>query len=70
GAYAIMGRIIMEQRAQDSRLSLYLRPPLSGFKAMDFLKAPDILDAVREDAESFRLELLRRKVDRKARLSI
>jgi len=70
GAYAIMGKIIMEQRAVDGRCSLYLRPPVAGFRSMDFLKAKEILDAVREDAEAFRLELMRRKVDRKARSAV
>lgn len=70
GAYAIMGKIIMEQRAADGRVSLYLRPPVAGFRSMDFLKAKEILETVAEDAESFRLELLRRKIDRKARSSM
>ncbi|MGO8692235.1 MAG: patatin-like phospholipase family protein [Rectinemataceae bacterium] len=70
GAYAIMGKIIMEQRAADRRLAMYLRPPLGGFRVMDFLKAKEILGAVREDAEAFRTELMRRKVDRKARTAV
>ncbi|HUW41465.1 MAG TPA: patatin-like phospholipase family protein [Rectinemataceae bacterium] len=70
GAYAIMGKIIMEQRAADRRLAMYLRPPVGRFRTLDFLKAKEILDAVRDDAEAFRLELMRRKVDQKARLPV
>jgi NTE family protein len=67
GAFSIMGKVIMEQRAQDSRISLYHRPSLRGFKTGDFLKAEEILDSVREDAELFRRELVAAKADRKAR---
>jgi NTE family protein len=70
GAYAIMGKMIMEQRAADQRLALYLRPPVGRFRTMDFFKAKEILDAVREDAEAFRTELMRRKIDRKARKAV
>ena len=67
GAFSIMGKVIMEQRAQDSRISLYHRPSLRGFRTADFLKAEEILDSVREDAELFRRELVAAKADRKAR---
>ncbi|MDA8425196.1 MAG: patatin-like phospholipase family protein [Treponema sp.] len=70
GAYAIMGKIIMEQRAADKRVALYLRPPVGSFSSLDFLKVAEILEAVRNDAEAFRLELMRRKVDQKARLPV
>jgi NTE family protein len=67
GAFSIMGRVIMRERAQDSRIALYHRPALRGFKTADFLKAQEILDSVREEAESFRRELIAAKADRKAR---
>ena len=67
GAYSIMGKVIMEERAADSRISLYYRPPLLGFKMMDFLKPEEILDSVRGDAEAFRRDLVAAKADRKAR---
>jgi NTE family protein len=67
GAYAIMQKVIMEQRALDKRIALYHKPPLRGFKIADFLKSEEILDSVREEAEAFRRELVAAKVDQKAR---
>lgn len=67
GAYSIMGKVIMEERAADGRIALYYRPSLRGFKVMDFLKPEEILDSVREDAETFRRNLVAAKADRKAR---
>jgi NTE family protein len=67
GAFSIMGRVIMRQRAEDSRIALYHRPALRGFRTADFLKAQEILDSVREEAEDFRRELIAAKADRKAR---
>ena len=66
GSFGIMGKVIMEQRAEDERIAIYLRPALAGFKSMDFLKAKEILDSVREDALALMAELVRRKVDVKA----
>jgi NTE family protein len=67
GAFSIMGRIIMQERAQDSRIALYHRPALRCFRAGDFLKAQEILDSVRGEAEQFRRELVEAKADRRAR---
>jgi NTE family protein len=67
GSFAIMGKVIMEQRAKDERIALYHRPELRGFKVGDFLKAVEILGSVRDEAEAFRRELVAAKVDRKAR---
>jgi NTE family protein len=67
GAFSIMGRVIMQQRAEDSRIALFHRPALRGVRTADFLKAQEILDSVREEAEAFRRELVAAKVDRKAR---
>ncbi len=67
GAYGIMGKIIMESRAVDEKVAIYLKPPLSGFNSMEFLRAAEIIESVREDAESFRRALVAAKVDRKAR---
>jgi len=65
-AFSIMGKVIMEERAKDERIALYHRPALSGFKVGDFLKAEEILDSVRDEAEAFRLELISAKADKKA----
>ena len=54
-------------RAEDSRIALYYRPPLVGFKIADFLKSEEILASVRGEAEAFRLALVAAKADRKAR---
>lgn len=70
GAYAIMGKIIMERRAADKRVAMYLRPPVGSFSSIDFFKAAEILNVVRDDAEAFRRELVRRKIDQKARLPV
>jgi NTE family protein len=67
GAFSIMGKVIMERRAEDSRIALYHRPPLRGFRIADFLKSEEILASVRDDAEAFRRELVAAKADRKAR---
>lgn len=67
GSFSIMGKVIMEQRAKDERIALYHRPPLRGFKTADFLKAEEILESVRGEAEAFRRELVDAKADRKAR---
>jgi NTE family protein len=67
GSFSIMGKVIMEQRAADTRIALYHRPPLRGFHTADFLKSAEILESVREEAEAFRRELVAAKVDRKAR---
>lgn len=67
GAFSIMGKVIMERRALDSRIALYHRPALRGFRVADFLKSGEILDSVRQDAELFRGELVEAKADRKAR---
>jgi NTE family protein len=69
GAFSIMGKVIMEERAKDERIALYHRPPLHGFKISDFLKSEEILESVREEAEAFRKELVAAKADRKARSS-
>jgi NTE family protein len=66
GSYSIMGKMIMEERAEDKRIALYHRPPLRGYRIADFLKAREILDSVREEAEAFRGEIVAAKVDRKA----
>jgi NTE family protein len=68
GAYGIMGKIIMERRTLDEKVSIYLKPELSGFNSMEFLKASEIIESAHEDAESFRRALIAAKVDRKARL--
>jgi NTE family protein len=68
GAFSIMGKVIMEQRAEDERIALYYRPRLHGFKTADFLKSEEILESVREEAEAFRKALVAAKADRKARL--
>ena len=68
GAFSIMGKVIMQERAADSRISLYHGPALQGFRIMDFLRAKEILDSVRGDAETFRRELIAAKADKKARL--
>ena len=57
----------MEQRAKDERIALYRKPALAAFKTADFLKAEEILQSVREEAEAFRGELVAAKADRKAR---
>jgi len=67
GAFSIMGKVIMRERAKDERIAIYHRPPLNGCKVADFLKAGEILDSVRAEAEVFRGELVAAKVDRKAR---
>ncbi len=67
GSFTIMGKVIMHERAADSRIALYHGPALRNFKIQDFLKAEEILDSVREDAELFRRELIAAKADRKAR---
>jgi NTE family protein len=67
GTYSIMGKVIMEQRAEDKRIAVYRKPPLRGFKTADFLKAQEILDSVKDEAETFRRQLVAAKVDRKAR---
>ena len=66
-AFSIMGKVIMKERAKDKRISLYRRPALRGFRTADFLRAEEILDSVRDDAEGFRRELVAAGVDRKAR---
>jgi NTE family protein len=67
GAFSIMGKSIMRERAADSRINLYHRPDLRGFRTADFLKAEEILDSVRDEAEAFRRELVDAKADRRAR---
>ncbi|HET7839368.1 MAG TPA: patatin-like phospholipase family protein [Rectinemataceae bacterium] len=67
GAYGIMGQIIMERRAVDEKVSVYLKPTLRGYNSMEFLKAAEIIESVRDDAEGFRRALIAAKVDRKAR---
>jgi NTE family protein len=56
--FSIMGNVIMEQRAKDERIAMYQRPRLCGVRTGDFLKSGEILDSVRDDAESFRLKLI------------
>jgi len=65
--FSIMGKVIMEERGKDERISLYLRPALRGVRTGDFLKAEEILDSVRDDAEDFRRRLVAARADRKAR---
>jgi NTE family protein len=67
GSYSIMGKVIMEQRAEDKRIAIYRKPRLRGFKVADFLKAQEILDSVKDEAEEFRRQLAAAKVDKKAR---
>jgi NTE family protein len=67
GTYSIMGKVIMEQRSEDKRIAIYRKPALRGFKTADFLKAQEILDSVRDEAEDFRRKLVAAKVDKKAR---
>jgi NTE family protein len=66
GSFSIMSKVIMEERAKDERIALYRRPPLIGYKIADFLKAKEILDSLRGEAEAFRAELVAAKVDKKA----
>lgn len=67
GSYSIMGKVIMERRSEDKRIAIYRKPKLRGFKVADFLKAQEILDSVRDEAEEFRKQLVAARVDRKAR---
>ncbi len=67
GSYSIMGKVIMEQRAEDRRIAIYRKPRLRGFKVADFLKAEEILESVKADAEEFRRQLVSARVDKKAR---
>ncbi len=67
GSYSIMGKVIMERRSEDKRIAVYRKPRLRGFRVADFLKAQEILDSVRADAEEFRRQLIAAKVDKKAR---
>jgi NTE family protein len=67
GSYSIMGKVIMEQRAEDKRIAIYRKPRLRGYKVADFLKAHEILDSVKGEAEEFRRQLVAAKVDKKAR---
>ncbi len=67
GAFSIMGKVIMEQRAEDVRIALYYRPHLTGFRTADFLKAAEIIESAQADAEAFRRALVAAKADRKAR---
>jgi hypothetical protein len=62
-----MGKVIMERRSEDKRIAVYRKPRLRGFRVADFLKAQEILDSVRADAEEFRRQLIAAKVDKKAR---
>lgn len=66
-SYSIMGKVIMEKRAEDRRIAIYRKPRLRGFKVADFLKAEEILDSVKAEAEEFRRQLVAAKVDKKAR---
>jgi len=68
GSYSIMGKVIMEQRSEDKRIAFYRKPPLRGYKVADFLKAQEILDSVKDEAEAFRRQLIAAKVDKKARI--
>ena len=67
GAFSIMSKVIMEERAKDERIALYYKPTLRGFKTADFLKAEEIFQSVHDDAETFRRDLVAAKADRKAR---
>jgi len=67
GSYSIMGKVIMEQRAEDRRIAIYRKPLLNGFKIADFLKAEEIFESARPDADEFRRQLISARVDKKAR---
>jgi NTE family protein len=66
-SYGIMAKIIMERRILDEKVSLYQKPAIRGFSSLEFTKAAEIIESVREDAESFRDALISLNVDGRAR---
>ena len=55
--FQIMQTAISQNRAQSSKVDIYIKPALSGYRMLDFVKHKKIIESVKADVENFKVTL-------------